>query len=115
MFIELLVVGVILSFLYGSGFLQFGSGLAIAISIGVALAASAIGFVVTHYLARSVVDRMFGFASWNPRPKPEKKSALDPSALQRLQGLGEVELLKLVRTNNRDADLSRQVSEIFLQ
>jgi hypothetical protein len=115
MFIELLVVGVILSFLYGSGFLQFGSGYAIAISVAIALVASLLGFLSTHFIARTIVDRMFGFGSWNPKPKPPKKTGLDAPEIRRLQELSETGLKKLLHGKPLDADLSRHVSQIFLQ
>jgi hypothetical protein len=115
MFIELLVVGVILMFLYGSGYLQFGSGWAIAISVAVAMVFGVIGFLTTHFIARTLVDRMFGFASWNPQAKPQKKTGMDPNVLKHLQELPEAALRKKLRSAPKDAELSRQVSEIYLQ
>ncbi|MGI8905078.1 MAG: hypothetical protein ACR2IE_01140 [Candidatus Sumerlaeaceae bacterium] len=115
MFIELLVVGVILSILYSSGYLQFNSGYALAISIAVALVASFLGFLTTHFIARTLVDRMFGFASWNPKAKPVKKAGMDPAEVLQLQGLSEQDLRKSIKARPNDAQLSRQISEIYLQ
>lgn len=115
MFIELLVVGAIMMLLYQSGFLGFNSGYAVAISIVVALIAGGIGFLTTHFIARTLVDRLFGFNSWSPAVKPEKKGAVDPAILRELQDLSDAELQKRVRLNPKDAEFSRLVSETYLQ
>ena len=69
MFIELLVVGAILMYLYSVGFLDFASPYSILISVGIVVVVSAAGWAVTHFIARRLVDGLFGFDSWTPRPK----------------------------------------------
>lgn len=67
MLIELLVVFVILGYLYSTGFLSFDSPLSIAFSIGLVLAGVMIGWLVAHYVARRLIDSLFGFDAWTPR------------------------------------------------
>lgn len=67
MLIELLVVFVILGYLYSTGFLSFDSPLSIAFSIGLVLAGVMIGWLVAHFVARRLIDSLFGFDAWTPR------------------------------------------------
>jgi hypothetical protein len=112
MFIELLVVGLILTYLYGTGLIDFSSPFAIAITVVLALVASAAGYLVTHFLARRLVDSMFGFDRWSPQvKKPDaKQQVLDANALK---GASADKLRKLVEHAPEDVETSRVVSKIY--
>lgn len=74
MFIELLVVAAVLLYLNSVGLIDFSNPYAVAISVSLVLTLGAISFAVTHYFARAITDSLFGFGSWNPKPrKPEKR------------------------------------------
>jgi hypothetical protein len=113
MFIELLVVGAILMYLYSVGFLDFGSPYAILISVGIVLVAGGLGFLFTHFVARRLVDGLFGFDAWSPRKRPET------SPLDRLRGEGipgEMipALERLTQEIPRDAELSRKLCDQYM-
>ncbi len=65
MFIELLISFVILSYLYSTGFLSFGSPASIAVSVALVVSALGFGWVISHAFARRIVDSIFGFDSWS--------------------------------------------------
>jgi hypothetical protein len=115
MFIELIIVGVIIALLYERGFLQFGSGTAIAISIAAAVLASALGFVFTHFVARKVVDQIFGFDRWAPKAKPLPTKVLDSATVSVLDSASADDLAKFLKEHPADPEVARFIAEIYLK
>lgn len=116
MLIELLVVFAILGYLYSAGFLSFDSPLSIAFSIGLVLAGVMIGWLVAHFVARRMIDSLFGFDAWTPRrPLKVRDAGSDPSADIAADGperLGA--LAALVAEAPEDKSASRMLADEFL-
>jgi hypothetical protein len=112
MFIELLVVGAILMYLYSVGFLDFGNPYAIFISIGITVVVSAVAWAVTHFIARRLVDGLFGIDSWSGRAREPRASVpgLSPGDNPALQ----IPVLeKLAKEVPQDAEFSRRLAQAY--
>lgn len=109
MFIELLISFVILSYLYSTGFLSFGSPVSIAISVGLVVGALGLSWVVSHFLARRIVDSIFGFDSWSKVKAPPSPPAIVLPQHGRL-----FSLRNLTVESPKDKTLSRMYADALL-
>ncbi len=114
--IEVLIVGVILSYLYTAGFLSFGSPYAVAVSVGIMLAALVVGVLLGHYAARRIVDSLFGLDAWSPRKGRKPSLAAD-----HLRDLGTADpaarlaaLKRMAAEVPGDSEVSRMLAEAHL-
>lgn len=114
MFIELIVVVAVVMYLYTSGLLSFSNPYAIFISISIVMIASTLGWIVTHYIARSMVDNMFGFGDWVPRGQKKKKTTPQEQmrvAAMTSRNIAAMEQLVLEVPN--DIELSKRLSDEY--
>lgn len=109
MFIELLIVAAVLLYLNSLGIVSFDSPYAMAISIAILVFIGTISWLVTHYIARSLVDGLFGFGSWTPKAKPTKKQEFGGPA-DSIEWL-EQEIVK----EPSNVELSKHLSRLYLQ
>jgi tetratricopeptide (TPR) repeat protein len=115
MLVEVLLVGVILSYLYAVGFLSINDPWSIAISLAILLGVMVIGAVITRFVAVSVVDGLLGFKDGVAVPKPRERTA---ATVAGEAGLLEDKLKVLeqfVRERPRDADASLQLSDEYMR
>jgi len=116
MLIELLLVGVILGYLYGFGFLEIGNPWSMAISVAIVLGVMLLGWMVTRLIAVSVVD---GFLGLRDGSLPAKS----PSDARRTARRGSASLLedrlsvleRFVQEVPRDPEVSLELSEEYLR
>lgn len=107
MFIEILVVGAILMYLYARGWLDFSSPWAVAFSIAIALVAVAVSIVTTTLFSRWVVNGLLGFGNV-PAKKPVPKGP-DPLKMKDLTSLERAAAL-----NPKDPDVSKRLADRYL-
>ncbi|MBX7247258.1 MAG: hypothetical protein K1X53_17310 [Candidatus Sumerlaeaceae bacterium] len=114
MLVELLIVGVILSYLYGAGILDIHSGTSLAIAIALVLTAIAVGTILSQFFAGKLVDSIVGFNSWIPR-KEAKTSRL--AELEKAGVLADTLPLleRLAREAPRDVEISAKLAEEYLK
>ncbi|MCX7718103.1 MAG: hypothetical protein N2111_06835 [Candidatus Sumerlaeaceae bacterium] len=115
MLVELLIVGVILSYLYAVGFLSINDPWSIAISLAILFGVMVIGAIITRFVAVSVVDGLLGFKDGAAARKPNERTATTVA-----RGVGLLEdklkvLEQLVRERPHDAEASLQLSEEYLR
>jgi hypothetical protein len=116
MLIELLLVGVILGYLYGVGFLEIGNPWSIAISVAIVMGVMLIGWMVTRLIAVSVVDGFLGFrdgASLAKSPSGARRTARRGSASLHEDKLSMLE--RFVKRVPRDPQASLELSEEYLR
>ena len=109
MFIELLISFVILSYLYSTGLLSFGSPASIAISVGLVSGALALSWLVSHFFARRIVDSIFGFDSWSKVKAVSEPRRVEVPAKGRLASLR-----KLTEDSPMDNTLSKMYADALL-
>lgn len=115
MLVELLLVGVILSYLYAVGFLDINDPRSIVISIAVIFAVMVIGWIVTRFVALSVVDSLLGLKTGSRPGQPPRQRAAKASLTANAFGDKLPVLERLVREVPRDPDVSLQLSEEYLR
>jgi hypothetical protein len=113
MFIELLIVAAILMFLNAKGYLDFNSPNAIGLSVTIVLGVVGVTYVLWYFVARGVVDSLFGFGSWVPR-RP-LRSSLTSQAGPAIADDRFEELKKAAKKSPQDPDISRQLAEQLLK
>jgi hypothetical protein len=114
MFIELLIVCAIIMYLYSVGWLDFNNPHAILISVGIVVVVAAAGWALTHYLARSLVDSIFGFKAWSPK-SPKRMTPEETERLRQRETCALPAIEQLVRENPKDLELSRRLSDEYLR
>jgi hypothetical protein len=110
--IELLIVAAILLYLNSIGFLNYDDPWAIAISIVILVFVGTISFIITHWVARSLVDGLFGFGSWTPKEtkkKPDKREEFHGPA-------DNVEWLEeQIKKQPANVALSKRLSDLYME
>lgn len=113
MLIELLIVGVIMSYLYSAGLIDFGSPYAIWVTLALTAVCVVVGWVLTHLVAGNLINGLLGMDTWTPR-----KLRAGLTTKSALAGRGEpmelAALQQLVKEAPKDAELSRRLSEEYL-
>jgi hypothetical protein len=112
MLIELVLVAALLMYLNAKGIIDFESPNATGISIGIIIAVLVVAWAVWFFVARRVVDGLFGFSSWAPKKPTGALSARIAGEMpeERFEALE-----KLVREVPRDIEVSRQYADQLLK
>lgn len=115
MLVELLIVIGVLSYLYAKGFLDFGSPYAIFFSVALVVVVGTIGFAVTHYVARGIVDHLFGFKSQGPQKISGRQLALERRRRRVLSSGRMDDLRQFLAKYPADAEVSRRLADELLR